>query len=56
MADESEFVVPPVSGVAAGRRGRSGRWSLMVSVLGFVTWSSVHLTVGISRTVMWFNF
>ena len=32
------------------------RWSRMVSVLGFVTWSPVHLTVGISTTKTLFKF
>ena len=40
-----------VPGVALLVLAASVRWPGMVSVLGFVTWSPVHLTIGISTTV-----
>ena len=52
-------IMVPVSPVLRCWRWRSAsrvRWSRMVSVLGFVTWSPVHLLVGISTMVTRFNY
>ena len=52
------MIMVPVSGAALlmWRSAARIQWSRMVSVLGFMTWNPVHLTVGISTTVTLFKF
>ena len=69
MAEEGEFMVTMGADrcrwcqccVDVGRCGselvaESDAWSRMVSVLGFVTWSPVHMSIGICTTVTLFKF